>query len=130
MEAFTLEHLDDQRDLQIVRVPVTELSKDGRELMCHIAELGADELVARVGRPWKKRKERLDTEDADGFATFVVAATLCDENRNFLAKTDAAIDALCDKLSGKSGKGINRLFLVADKLNAFTGAELEDITKN
>ena len=130
MEVFTLEHLDDDRDLQIVCVPVTELSNDGRELGCHIAELGADEWDRRVSVPWRKRCERLSVEDGEGFKSFVVAACLCDEKRKYLAADSAAINALCDKLLGKSGKGIQRLILVADKLNGFSGAELEVTQKN
>lgn len=129
MKAFTLECLKEAKALQVVCVPVPEF---GADVACYVAEMSAEEQDERLGVPWGKRRERLGLEDGDnsGFRSFAVAASLCDESRNWLAPKVADINDACDQLAGKSAKAITRLFAVAAQINGIGDLAVEEVEKN
>lgn len=127
MRQFTLDCLKEKKDLQIGAVAVPEF---GDDVTAYVAEMTADEQDRRMGVPWINRKSRLGQEGNEGFHAFTVAACLCNDKREWLAKTTQEINDLADTMNTLSAKAVLRLFMAADKLNGITGGEVQAIEKN
>ena len=73
-------NLDAEIDLNVRVVPVPEL---GAGATVCIGEMTADEQDDRLWKPWNDFKDSTKQENNRRFRSFVVAACMCDENRNF-----------------------------------------------
>lgn len=114
--------------LAIERIDVPEF---GDDMIAWIAELSANEKEARIELPWLEHKKECDQEnDVVGFRSFVVAACLCQSEARDFAAQDAKTIHKVAELLGRHGKAINRMYLVADRLNAVSEREIEGIEKN
>ena len=131
MSALTLDHLKDlaaSAPLQSHPVPVYEF---GAGRVAYIAELSADERDSRIERPWQDHKDRTGSDSMEHFRALAVAACWCaGQDRQFVAKDAAAIAVAAEQLGKANGKAVSRMFELADKLNGFTAAAMEDIGKN
>jgi len=121
---FKPEDLDKEPDFTVLKVEVPELG-----LLFHVAEMTADEAEDRLWNPWHEYKTAIKQEGNKRFRAFAATSALCDETRKFLYAPDK-IEAVAAKLAGKSTKAVERLFMAADGLNAFSPGSVEVIEKN
>lgn len=119
-------NLDNEVDLNVRLVPVPEL---GNGTTVCIGEMTADEQDDRLWKPWNDFKESTKQENNRRFRSFVVAACMCDENRNFTYEPEK-LPAIAGKLAGKSAKAIQRMYLASSQLNGIGDVEVEKIEKN
>lgn len=111
--------------LPISSVAVPEF---GDGMTAYVAALSADERDERVEIPFLEYKG--DQETNVGFRAFLVAACLCSEAREFLAKGPKDIKSLAMNLGKQAGGAVTRLFNEACTLNGIGETEQKALEKN
>lgn len=110
--------------LRAVPIQANEIEQD---LVCHVAELTAeqrDELESE----WSNYRDTFgDGESAIGFRAFCVAFCLCDSERNLLLVDRKTRNEYAEQLQGTSSRLISRLFSTAARINGLTRSDEEEL---
>ena len=126
MSAFSLDDLKVTLPLKAHSVPVPQFGA-GKEAF--VAELSMNEREQRVDAWWEQYKSETKKEDTIGFKAWVIAACLCDSDRNFLCR-DAMEVSRTSLEFGKLGTIGAVLYMKAMEVNSMSAAEAEELEKN
>lgn len=105
-------------DLKAVKVSVPEW---GGEV--YVAELTASERDA-IETKWLEAR---DGESMIGFRGYIVAACLCNAERELLFAEPGKVFR---QIGNKDARGVTRIFTAATELNGFTKSDQDELVKN
>ena len=141
MPVLDLERLKTLPPVAAHKVPIPEL--DGE---IYVAELTADERDLRIDIGWAEHKKARDAEKkAKGLlnghgsvvdesnvslTSWIAAACLCDEQRQFMCGDLIEVSKGCEALATLKASVVQRIATKAQEVNAVGAAELEAIEKN
>lgn len=120
-------------DLLKVQLPLkahaVEMPEYGAGAKAYVAELSMDEREERITHGWQEYKAGTKKTDDIGQNSFIAAACLCDENRNFLCGDAMAIARAAQTLGG-FGNVSARLYAKAMTINSLSPPDVEELEKN
>ncbi len=133
MSQFTLETFEklNSLPLQVVKVQLPEWDTEPNQgTFAYIGQMSSDERDERIEAMWVARKKRREQTNQVGFRAFAVAASVCDQHRNWLAPKAEDIDALADKFGKASGVPVSRMFDHVCTLNKLLAEDIKELEKN
>jgi hypothetical protein len=112
-----------------LKAHAVDMPEYGDGAKAFVAELSMNEREERITQGWQEYKAGTKKTDDIGSTSWLAAACLCDEQRNFLCGDAMAIARAALDL-GKKGNVTCRLINMAQKVNSIDPKDLEELEKN
>ena len=130
MQDFSISDLTEP-ELEVVRVPVPEFNRDGKEICCHVKEMTANDRDKRCDTWWEHYKEQCEEDEVQpvGRVPWVAAACVCKEDGTWKAPSKLEVIELAEKFNGQKATAVERIVRAASELNGMGKSEVERIEK-